>query len=75
MKVLSIITFRTGLKTTFQKMIYFDLLFICTMIKQKLLKLNVRISFKLELLMPFDSLKLTFDSTYIYDEVYKLEHV
>ena len=53
------ITFRTGLKTTFQKMIYFDLLFICMMIKQKLLKLNLRISFKLDLLIPFDSLQLT----------------
>ena len=70
-----IITFRTGLKTMFPKMIYFDLLFICMIIKQKLLKLNLRISFKLELLMPFDSLKLTVERTCTCDEVYKLVHV
>ena len=38
LKVLSIITFRTGLKTTFQKMVYFDLLFLYMMIKYKFFK-------------------------------------
>ena len=57
----SIITSRTGLKTMFPKMIYFYL--YDDKRKTFNLKINLRISFELELLMPFDSLKLTCDSS------------